>query len=250
MTLNNISLSQYIVGKLRQAVISGDIIDYNEAGRSSQFSNFIYPDRPMITKLMKNKQNFPRISIESVSQSADHRLGQMSDSYLMKETLKITCYSVRDLLCTIKSSNDSITYDDIETTYDLDNLPFSKITMVTGLMGGIAHTFIDKVDYVSFDSDFDGLNDSIKWLGVDVPDNATDFDISYKRVGTGQEIVRIMAQNLNEYFRKNWRLDWNENKAFNYKLIASNPITFEEDAGLYQYEMTIQLSTFDGLETI
>ena len=122
--------------------------------------------------------------------------------------------------------------------------------MITGLLSGIAHTFVNGTDYEKFDSDLDGFHDSIKWLGVDEPDNATNFEVSYNQKGTAQEIIRIMAQNINEFFRKNWRLNFPEHKIFNYKLIASSPITFEEDAGLYRYEMTVQFSTFNGLETV
>lgn len=249
MTLNNISVSQYLVGKLRGAIISGDLIDYNSANRTSQFSNFIFPDTPMLSKLMKNKNNFPRISIESVSQSSDYRLGQMSDSYLMRETVKITCYSVRDLICDISTTSDeSILFDSLEDVYELDNLPFSNISMVTGLFSGIAHTFVNGTDYEKYDSDGDGFFDSIKWLGVDEPD-AT-FSVNYNRKGTGAEIVRIIAQNINEFFRKNWRLGFSENKIFNYKLLSFNPVDFEEEGGLYRFEMTVQFSLFDSLETV
>ena len=245
----NISMSQYLVGKLRQAVISGDIIDFNSISRNG--TNYIFPDSPMITKLMGNKNNFPRISLESVSQSSDHRLGQMSDSYLMRETIKITCFSVRDLICSIKTTSDeSIEYDPLIDTYELDNIPFSKITMVPGTLTGSSHTFVNGIDYVQYDSNFDGFFDSIKWLGNDVPDDATNFLVSYKRVGTAQEIVRIMIQNINEFFRTSWRLGWSENKIFNYKLISSNSVDFDESGGLYRFEMVIQFSSFDGMESV
>lgn len=246
----NISLNHYINGKLRQAIISGDLIDYNANNRSSQYSNFIFPDSPMITKLMNNKNNFPRISVESISQSADYRLGQMSDSYLMKETLKITCYTVRDLVCSIKIiSDESHTFNTGSTIYELDNLPFTDVSMITGILRGLPHTFIKNTDYQVKDSDYDGLRDSVEWLG-DMPDDATDFLVSYNRKSTGIEIVRLMSQNINEYIRKNWRLNWTENKAFNYKLISSMPITFDDDLGLYRWEMVVQFSTFNGLEIV
>ena len=247
MTLNNISVSQYIVGKLRKAIIDGDLTDYNANNRNG--NNFIYPDSPMIQILMKNKNNFPRISIESVSQSSDHRLGQMSDSYLMRETLKITCYSVRDLICPINTVTDeSHAYVTGTSEYELDSLPYSDITAITGTKTGVAYTFIKNTDYQVYDSDFDGMRDSVKWI-ADTPDNGTNFLVSYKRNAIGSEIVRLLSQNINEFFRKNWRLNFSENKIFNYKLLSSNPITFEEDSGLYRWEITVQFSTFDGIET-
>ena len=251
MTLNNISLSQYIVSKLRKGITDGDLTDFNSVNRTSNYGSFIFPDSPMIAKLMENKNNFPRISVESAPSSSDHRLGQMSDSYLMRETLKVTCFSVRDLICTIKSTTDeSNTYDPLVDIYSLDNLPLSDISLVTGTLSGSAHTFVKNTDYIKYDSDNDGFIDSIKWLGVDEPDTGTAFLTSYNRKGTAAEIVRIMAQNINEYFRKNWRLNWTENVAFNYKLIASAPIEFENDSGLYRWEMTIQFNTFNGLEEV
>lgn len=247
--LSNISLSQYLTGKLRAAVVSGALIDYNSANRGSQFGQFIYPDVPMLSKLMKSKSNFPRISIESVSQSSDHRMGQQSSSYLMKETVKITCYSVRDLICNISTtSGESILYDPLVDVYELDNLPFSNISMVTGLFSGIMHTFVNGTDYEKYDSDGDGFFDSIKWLGVDEPDGT--FSVNYNRKGTGAEVVRVMAQNINEFFRKNWRINFPEHKIFNYRLLSFNPIDFEEESGLYRFELTVQFSSFDGMESV
>lgn len=252
MTLTNIALSAYLTGKLRIAVADGDLTDYNASGRGSQFGNFIYPDSPMIVKLIKNSSNFPRISIESVSQSTDHRLGQMSDSYLMRETVKITCWTVRNLVCVIKSTDsEAQTFATGISVYELDNLPFSAISLVTGTLSGAPdHTFVLGTDYQAKDDDGDGFNESIEWLGEDLPDDATDFSVTYNRKSAGLELVRIMSQDLNKYFRKNWRLNWTEHAAFNYKLLSSVPVTLEEEGGLYRWEMTAQFSLFDSTEEV
>ena len=252
MTLENISLSAYLVGKLRKAVEDGDIVDYNASGRGSQFGNFIYPDSPIIVKIIKNSSNFPRISIESVSQSADHRLGQMSDSYLMRETVRITCWVPRNLVCIIKSTSaEAQTYATGTSVYELDNLPFSAISLVTGTFSGTpAHTFMLGTDYQAKDNDGDGFNESIEFLSADLPDDATDFHVTYNRKSAGLELVRIMSQDLNKYFRQNWRLNWSEHTAFNYKLLSSTPVSIEEELGLYRWEMTAQFSLFDSTESV
>ena len=68
MILNNISFSQFIVGKLRQ-----NLEDYNLSDRNG--SNWIFPDSPMITKLLNNKNNFPRISVEILNQPTVEEVG-------------------------------------------------------------------------------------------------------------------------------------------------------------------------------
>ena len=250
MTLEQISLSQYLVGKLRKAVADGEIRDYNTDNRNSQFGNYIYPDSPNIVKLIKNVNNFPRISIESVSQSSDHRLGQMSDSYLMRETVRITCFTVRDLVCVIKSTDaEAQTYATGTTIYELNNLPFSAISLVTGTFSGTpSHTFISGTDYQAKIDE--GFNQSIEWLGADLPDDATDFHITYNRKAAGLELTRISILDINKYFRQNWRTNWSENVAFNYKLLSSVPVTLEEELGLYRWEMTAQFSLFDSTESV
>lgn len=252
MTLENIALAAYLTGKLRKAVSDGDITDYNATDRNSQFGNYIYPDSPNIVKIIKNKNNFPRISIESVSQSADHRLGQMSDSYLMREIVRITCWTVRDLVCAIKNTSaEAQTYAIGTNIYELDNLPFSAISLVTGTFSGTpAHTFILDTDYQAKDNDGDGFNESIEWLGADLPDDATDFHVTYNRKAAGLELTRISILDINKYFRQNWRTNWSENVAFNYKLLSSTPVSIEEELGLYRWEMTAQFSLFDSTESV
>ena len=131
MTLQDVSLSQYIVGQLRKAVATGDLTDYNSSNRTSSYGNWIYPDAPMLVKLLNNKNNFPRISIESLSHSTQEEMGMEDPNHLENDTLKINIWSVRDLVCTVKSTvNETIVYDAAETTYPLTNLPTSEITAV------------------------------------------------------------------------------------------------------------------------
>ena len=93
MTIDNISLAQYIVGKLRKAVASGDIVDYNAANRVSAYRNFIYPDAPKIEKILKNKNNFPRVSVETLSHSSINEVGMSCTNYEELATLKISIWT-------------------------------------------------------------------------------------------------------------------------------------------------------------
>ena len=237
MMLTNISPAQYINAQLRKAVIAADLIDYNATNRSADHGNWIYPDRPMITTLLSDKNNFPRISIESLPCATIEEMGMEDPSHLQNVSLNISVWSVRDLICTIQSTVDeTIVYDELITTYDLINLPASGIVEVTDA----ATTFVKGTDYQLIDDDGDGFYDSIEWLGVDTPANGADFFVDYRRSATGAELVRIIAQNIDTYLRT-WR-GWSEKIILEYKLLSSNPVPYDENIGVFRYEMIVQLN--------
>jgi len=237
MTLSDISLAQYINSQLRKAVVAGDLTDYNSANRTSSYGNWIYPDAPMLVKLLKNVNNFPRISCESLSHSTQEEMGMGDPNHIENDTLKINIWGVRDLVCTVKSTtNETIVYDAAETTYALTNLPTSEITVIDD---GVT-TFIKGTDYQLIDDDSDGFYDSIEWLGEDTPTDTADFYVDYKRSAAGSELVRILAQDINVYLRT-WR-DWSEHIIWSYKLLSSAPIPFDEQFGIFRHEITVQFT--------
>jgi hypothetical protein len=240
MTLSDISLAQYINSQLRKAVVAGDLTDYNSASRTSTYGNWIYPDTPMLKKLLGNVNNFPRISVESLSHSTVSEMGMEDSAHLESDTIKINIWSVRDLICTVKSTtNETIVYDATETTYALANLPTSEITEVTD---DVPTTFVRNTDYQLIDSNNSGFYNAIKWLGVDTPSDGADFYVDYNRKAVGAELTRLVAQNLNTYF-KTWR-DWDEKIVWNYQLISSAPILFDEQFGVFRHEIVIK---FEGI---
>lgn len=206
----------------------------------------------MIMKLLNDKNNFPRISIESTATSTDHRLGQMSTNYLTRETVKITVWTVRDLLCTVETTLDeTIPVVTGNSVYDLVNVPISNISLVTGtLLGTPGTTFVNDTDYERNDEDGDGFWESIKWLGADEPDDPSDFYVSYNRKAANIELVRIIGQDIWSYIRQNWRTGWAEHIAFNPKLLSSVPVMFDEEIGVYRWELSIQFSLFDSTEEV
>jgi hypothetical protein len=245
MVLDRISLASYIVGKLRQAVVSGDIEDYNSVNRSATFGNFIYPDAPMLVKLLKNVNNFPRISVESLSHSTVTEMGMSDPNHLENDTIKINVWSIRDLVCTVKStSNETIVYDELVDIYGLTNLPTSEITVVDD---GTT-TFIKGTDYQLIDNDSDGFFDSIEWLGMDIPANGADFYVDYKRSAAGSELVRLLAQDVNVYLRT-WR-DWSEKIVWSYSLVSSVPVPYDEQYGIFRYEMVVRFEGINIGETV
>jgi hypothetical protein len=240
MTLSDISLAQYINSQLRKAVVAGSLIDYNSANRTASYGNFIYPDAPMLTKLLNNKNNFPRISIESLSHTTLSEMGMQDPNHLENDTLKINVWSCRDLICTVKSTaNEAITYDELVDIYVLTNLPTSEITEVTD---DVPTTFIKGTDYNLIDNDSDGFFDSIEWLGVDTPANGADFYVDYKRSAAGSELVRLIAQDVNAYLRT-WR-DWSEKIVWSYSLVSSVPIPLDEMYGIFRHEIVVK---FEGI---
>ena len=246
MTLSDISLAQYVNSQLRKAVVAADLTDYNSSNRTSNYGNWIYPDAPMLVKLLGNKNNFPRISVESLSHSTQEEMGMEDPNHLENDTLKINIWSVRDLVCTVKSTTDeTIVYDAAETTYALANLPTSEITEITD---DVPTTFVKGTDYQLIDDDGDGFYDSIEWLGVDTPVDTTDFYVDYKRSASSSELVRILAQDVNAYLRT-WR-DWSEKIIWSYKLISSVPVPYDEQYGVFRYEMVVQFSGINIGESV
>lgn len=245
MSLQDISLSQYIVGQLRKAVVAGDLVDYNSANRTSSYGNWIYGDAPMLKKLLGNVNNFPRISVESLSHSTVEEMGMQDSSHLENDTLKINVWSCRDLVCTVKSTaNETIAYDELVDTYALTNLPTSEITAVND---GVT-TFIKGTDYQLIDNDGDGFFDSIEWLGADTPTDGADFYVDYKRSASSSELVRIIAQDVNAYLRT-WR-DWTEKIVWSYSLVSSVPVPYDEQYGIFRHEIVVKFEGINIGETV
>lgn len=239
MTLENVSIALYITNKLRD-----NITDPNSTNRVAQFGNWIYPDRPKIMKLLNDKNNFPRISVETVTSNTESEMGMACTEHVENINLRITVWSVRDLLCVATDTSDEDhTYLSGTTIYELENLPLSAISMLTGRISSLPHTFVHNTDYRLIDNDADGLYDSVEWLGVDTPDNGTDFSVSYQRKMSADELSRFIAREIHGYLRDNWRL-WPERILWSYRKTGGNPIDFDSDLGVHKYELTV---SFQGI---
>ncbi len=239
MALENVSLASYITGLLRQ-----NMTDYNSVNRTSTFGNWIFPDKPKIVKLLSNKNNFPRVSVESVTFTTNSEMGMACTEHLEDLNLKITVWSVRDLICDIKSTvAEAHTYATGTNEYELTNLPTSIISLITGTVSGVAHTFVKGTDYQLIDDDSDGHFDSVEWLGADLPDDGTDFAVSYQRKASTDELCRFIAYEINKYLRDNWR-DWPESIVWSYRKTGSVPVDFDETIGVFKFELTC---SFQGI---
>lgn len=239
MTLENVSLASYITGLLRQ-----NITDYNSVNRTSTFGNWIFSDKPKIVKLLSNKNNFPRVSIESISHATESEMGMSCTEHVERVSMKITAWSVRDLICDIQSTTaETHTYVTGTDEYELTNLPTSNISLVTGTLSGVPHTFTKGTDYQLVDNDLDGQFDSVEWLGVDLPDNGTNFAVSYQRKASADELCRFIAYEINKYLRDNWRL-WDERIVWDYRKTGGTPVEFDNEIGVYRYELTC---SFQGI---
>lgn len=247
MTIRSISTAQYISGKLRYGVHNGDLTDYNSANRTNTFSNWIYPDRPRITDLLNNKHNFPRISVESMDKSTIKWIGMGSTDHHQLVQLVINIWCPPNLTCEVlNTSSEDHVYATGTTEYEIDNIPASIIgATIDGTKDAVAFSFTRGIDYNLVDSDYDGLYDSVKWLGVNLPDDATTFTCAYNRKATGAEICRIIASDVNKYIRENW-LTWlaSDHELKNYKLLSSRPIKLDDAQNINRYEMYM---TFTGL---
>lgn len=247
MTITNISAAQYVSGKLRYAVHNSDITDYNSANRASTFANWIYPDRPRILDLLKNKNNFPRISVESMDRSELRPLGMQCTMSHDLVQLGINIWSPPNLTCEVaNTSSEDHTYTTGTSVYALDNLPISIIgATIDGTKDAGAYSFTRGIDYELIDNDYDGLYDSVEWLGVALPDTGTVFTTAYNRKATGEELCRIITRDVDKHIRENWRT-WlaADHELKNYKVISSRPVQLDNYQNINRYEMFV---TFTGI---
>lgn len=240
MTINNISSAQYLSGRLRKGVHDGNLTDYNSANRTSTFGNWIYPDRPRIVDLLTSKNNFPRISVESVDNSTIKRLGMRSIMYHNLVQLSLNVWVPPTLICEISNtSTEDHIYNTGTTIYEIDNLPVSILgATIDGIKDAGVWSFDRGVDYELVDNDYDGLWDSISWLGVDEPDDGTVFTCAYNRKASGEELCRVIAQDINEYIRENWMIWFDEDRLLTYyTVLSSKPVVLDAFENIYRYEI-------------
>lgn len=245
MAIENISSAQYLSGRLRQGVLAGDLTDYNASNRTSTFGNWIYPDYPRLTDLLKNKHNFPRVSVESMDNSTIKRMGMRSTQHHDLVQLSISVWSPSNLTCEIKNvATEDHTYNTGTNIYELDSLPASIIgATIDGTKDTGVWSFDRGTDYELVDNDNDGLYDSVSWLGVDIPDDASVFTCAYNRKASGAELCRLIAQNIHVYIKDNW-IDWFESDHMlnYYKVTSSRPVNLDENINRYEI-----FCTFTGI---
>jgi hypothetical protein len=224
MAIEKIAVSDYISGRLRRGVHDGDLTDYNASNRAGTYGNWIYPDFPRITDLLKNRNNFPRISVTSTDSSQIKRMGMRSTLRHDLAQIVINIYSPPNLTCEILNvASEDHTYTTGTDTYDIDHTPVSIIgATIDGTKDAGVWSFDRGVDYELSDSNYTGRWDSVKWLGVDLPDDGTDFTIAYNRRATGNVLCRIIAKDVDDYIRENWQSWFDVDHLLTYYTVTSN----------------------------
>jgi hypothetical protein len=135
-----------------------------------------------------------------MSFSTESEVGMSCSDHVENINLKITVWTVRDLICDIVSTDgETHAYATGTDEYELTNLPTSNISLVTGTLSGVPHTFTKGTDYQLVDNDLDGQFDSVEWLGVDLPDNGTNFAVSYQRKASADELCRFIAYEIKKW---------------------------------------------------
>ena len=226
MGLENINAAQYITGKLRQ-----NLTDYNASTRAANFGNWIFPDRPMLMKLIANKNNFPRISIEQGNISTLDEIGFECTDMEEIVTLTVNIWTMRELLCEVSRTTDEThTYIDGTSVYALANLPASNIVSIL--------PYIKNTDYKLIDNDQDGFYDSVEWIGAH-PADGINFDVTYTRDASADELVRIIANDIHKYLRENWR-EWTGLPLYEYSVGSNRPIPYDENINVHRRELEVR----------
>ena len=236
MSLKNIDAAQYITGKLRQ-----NLTDYNSSARAGSFGNWIYPDRPMLMKLISNKNNFPRISVEQGNINTVNEIGFGCSDMEESVTLTINIWTMREVLCEVSRTTDEThTYETGTSIYTLENLPVSNIVSIL--------PYIKDTDYKLVDNDGDGFYDSVEWIDSH-PANGATFNVTYTRNASADELVRIIAGDIHKYLRENWR-DWSGLPLYSYELSSNMPVPFEQNINVYRRELQVRFTGINIGESI
>lgn len=242
MAEERVTPQEFISGKLR-----GNITDPNATARASAglSVNWIYPDRPLIKNLSANENNFPRISVTRLDIGSQGDIGIGGTETYDDVNLLINVWTIREKAQTVVSTSDeSKTFLIGTDIYNLNNLPVSSISSVTGTLSSAAHTFVKGTDYQLVDDDGDGRFDSIDWsLGGDDPDNNTAILVTYVRSLSGYALAEYLAQSAHIYLRDNWRTDIAPT-LFDYVRTREPAFIEEMDGRIERVEIQVK---FDGI---
>lgn len=221
-------------------VLQANLTDYQD-GRSTRW---IWSGRPDLEKLVDDSSNFPLISVEAMGTNPLQQMGTDTDEVEEKISLLINVWcSRKDFKEVVSTTDESHTFLTGTDEYTLTNIPASAISAVTGTLSSVAHTFVKDTDYQIYDNDSDGLYDSIQWLGVDEPDNATPFLVTYARILEGQDLANYIALEAHIYLRDNWKDDLTP-ILYNYVRSGWESPKFEQGVGLFRKELKCE---FKGL---
>ena len=234
--INNKDTANYLMWKLRDAITSGNLTDYNAASRTG--TNFIYGDKPLLTSLLANKQNFPRVAITNMDESTLRSMGLQCTQHHDLTQAARNIYAPNNLICEINNvATETHNYVTGTDTYTLDSQPASIIgATIDGTLTGAPHSFVKDTDYeLTF-----GLEDKVKWLGVDEPDNGTSFTCGYSRKASGANLVQIIGRDIKALIREQWRA-WfvTDKRLTDFKIISSKPVTLDEFTQLERYEIYV-----------
>jgi hypothetical protein len=208
-------------------VLRANLEDYNATARAAAglSVNWIYPDKPRIKNLEQNIANFPRIGITVMPKTSTGEIGVGGTETEDEINILVNIYTIKEKLVTVGSVvNEEHTFLVGTTEYELDEIPVTSISDVTGTGG----PFVKGTDYQLYDVDSDGRYDSIQWLDVTNPTHATVFYVDYVRQLEGVALAEYIAQDVNVYIRDNWREDIHPT-LYEYRLVRQQVLSTMND---------------------
>jgi len=233
--------ASYLSWKIRDAVTSGAIVDYNSAARVG--TNWVYGDKPRITDLLKQKNNFPRVAITNMDESTFKPMGLQCTQHHDITQIAINIYVPPNLTCEVNNvASEGHVYVSGTAAYDLLEQPVSIIgATVDGTLSGSPHSFIRDTDYeLTY-----GLTDKITWISGDIPDVGTTFTVGYSRKAAGANLAQIIGRDIKQLLREQWR-NWyvTDKRLTDLKIISSKPVQLDEYQQIERYEI---FATFKGI---
>lgn len=240
MTDSRVSPQEFITGLLRANITDPNATARAAAGLST---NWIYPDRPLLSAMVDNENNFPRISVTRMDTSSKGDIGVGGTETEDSVVLLINAFAIKNKLCTVKIvANESHTFASGTDEYALDDTPTTSISEVTGTLSGNAHTFVLDTDYQIKDADSDGRYDAIDWsLGGDNPDDATAFLVDYVRKLEGDTLAEYIIGDVNIFLRDYWRTH-TVPTLFDYLNVRISPVMDEMGGRIKKVEIQTRFS--------
>ena len=241
MTDSRVSPQEFITGLLRANITDPNATARAAAGLSS---NWIYPDRPLLSAMVDNENNFPRLSVTRMDTSSMGDIGMGGTETEDSVTLLVNAYTIKTkpLIAVNTVTNESHTFASGTDDYALDETPVTGITEVTGTLSSGAHTFVETTDYQLIDNDSDGRYDTIDWSpGGDDPDDTTDFYVDYVRKLEGDTLAEYIVGDVNIFLRDYWRT-YTVPTLFDYQNVRISPILDEIGGRIKRCEIQIKFT--------
>lgn len=235
--------------------LRGLLVDISTTRSAS--TEWIYDDWPRETDL--GDSSFPRISVLILDGNAQP-LGMFDDAILDTFTIQIDCWSKKDLMTTRTKTDEAL--GTMVSTVNTNRFTSEFVpTSVTNVQHDT--TNYGTVTLVDSDADFT-TPASLSANTVEISKETGNFNFSatdvsnhdseaitttYDKDMEGEEVAKYLGFEVNKAVRTNWRTAATFKGLFYpVRIGGPRPIPFDEDLGIYRYNVEYRVQQFNTIE--